>query len=291
MIQPGIPISQQRNEPTQPAVQKSPFEPSEIELDLMQGKFDRQAYNMAKQYMNNPMQPQQPEMQRQTNQQPHQIVKSQNEYDPEFLTNIEKTLAGYRQEALRQQQYAQQPAPQPVQQPQPMQTQPQAVQNEPVKTEQSADDEWVKNLLGNGEQPKPQTDPAQQQQTQQPAQTEQNKSYFNLDKEGAERLTNYLDANQRYYNAIEVEAQRRNIDPMKIAQALAQKPINEVVDFALGQYNNPVPNPQPVQTQPVQQPAQQQIIDPVDMGRQMQAQNQRMPQQEQVYGGDKEWAF
>lgn len=287
-IQPGVPISQQQQQQSQ--ANQSPFAPSEMEMDIMSGKFDRNAYNMASQEMEaakfRASQPQQ----REVLAQPAQNESPKYEINSGFLSNVEKRLAEYRQAA---QQQAVQPAPQVVQQP--VITQPQAPVQEPIvpqndtaQKEKTAEDEWLQSLLGGTNKPAttPEPDPTQPK-------VEQKEDFYNLRKEEADKLTSYLNENQKYFNAIEHESRRRGVDPLTVAEALAKKPIQEVVDFALGNYNRPpqVQPQQPVQV-PVQMPAQQQqrqLPDAIDLGRQFN--NKVQVAQEPVYSGDKNWGF
>jgi hypothetical protein len=212
--------------------------------------------------------------------------------DPGFLSKVQERVRAMKEAAQRQQQFAAQPE-QRTQQPV-APTQPQYQQHETAPKEQTADEAWLKDLLsGNNTTPAPQTTPDQPQQK-----AEQTQNSYTLQREEVERLTGYLEENQKYFNAIELEAKRRGMDPLKIAEALSKKPIHEVVDFAIGQSNNAIPTPpvqqqvqyqqQPVQPQPMQQqrPA---MPDPVDIGRENR--NTFLPPDEPVYGGNKNWAF
>lgn len=284
-IQPGIPISQQQR-PENQQVNGSPFAPTAMEEDLAFGRFDRRAFDMAQRELRearaqqNAPQPQAPA-------QPQNEAPKQ-ELDPGFLSKIQERMRAMKEEARVRQQFMAQPE-QPKQQYAP-QPQPQAPQTDDAsKKENMADEDWLKSLLDGNKQ----TTDNQPQPDQSQKQPEQTQNSYSLQKDEVEKLTGYLEENQKYFNAIELEARRRGMDPYKIAEALAKKPIHEVVDFAIGNLNNAVqspPAPQMTQQQaPVQPQAPQPAMpDPVDMGRQNRT---YLPPDQPVYGGEKNWQF
>jgi hypothetical protein len=285
-IQAGVPISQQQRPESQQA-STSPFTPSVMEEDLAFGKFDRRAFDMAQSHL------QEARMQTMTPQ-PQAPVQPQNEapmqdLNPGFLDKIQERIRAMKEEARVKQQFMAQPEQPRQQYAQP--PQPQVPQNEPAsQNDDKANEEWLKTLLDGNKQGTQNQPPVDQTQKA----PEQTQNSYSLQKDEVERLTGYLEENQKYFNAIELEAKRRGMDPYKIAEALSKKPIHEVVDFAIGNMNIPVQSPpiqQPAMPQYQQAPMQQQraMPDPVDFGRQ----NARtsLPPEQPVYGGDKNWGF
>ena len=287
-IQAGVPISQQQR-PESQQVNESPFMPSAMEEDLAFGKFDRGAFDLAQSRLREARAQAYAPPQQQTPVQPQNEAPKQ-ELSPSFLDKIQERMRVLKEEARVKQQFMAQPEQPRQQYAQP--PQPQVPQNEPAsQNEDKANEEWLKSLLDGNKQSAENQLPVDQTQKA----PEQTQNSYSLQKDEVERLTGYLEENQKYFNAIELEAKRRGMDPYKIAEALSKKPIQEVVDFAIGNMNNSVQSPpvqQPAMPQYQQAPPQQQqqaMPDPVDFGRQ----NARtfLPPEQPVYGGDKNWGF
>jgi len=227
----GIPVSEQTR---QEFGRDVGIAPTRMQEDLLTGNFNRAAYDNAKfQRLAQEQQRIQGTQPQQTQAQPQNENAQVAQFSPDVTQRLHNRLAEIRQRAISQTQQAVQPV-QPAQVDTPLQ--PIVPQNDQAPKETRGDDDWFKALMDGSksttEQPAQQTPPA-------PAQ-EQTQDFLQIKREEASRIGSYLEENQKYYNAVEMEAKRRGVDPLLVAQALSQKPINEVVDFALGNNNAPV---------------------------------------------------
>jgi len=230
-IMQGIPVSEQTR---QEFGRDVGIAPTRMQEDLLTGNFNRAAYDNAKfQRLAQEQQRIQGTQPQQTQAQPQNENAQVAQFSPDVTQRLHNRLAEIRQRAISQTQQAVQPV-QPAQVDTPLQ--PIVPQNDQAPKETRGDDDWFKALMDGSksttEQPAQQTPPA-------PAQ-EQTQDFLQIKREEASRIGSYLEENQKYYNAVEMEAKRRGVDPLLVAQALSQKPINEVVDFALGNNNAPV---------------------------------------------------
>lgn len=230
-IMQGIPVSEQTR---QEFGRDVGIAPTQMQEDLLTGNFNRAAYDNAKfQRLAQEQQRIQGTQPQQTQAQPQNENAQVAQFSPDVTQRLHNRLAEIRQRAISQTQQAVQPV-QPAQVDTPLQ--PIVPQNDQAPKETRGDDDWFKVLMDGSkstpDQPAQQTPPA-------PAQ-EQTQDFLQIKREEASRIGSYLEENQKYYNAVEMEAKRRGVDPLLVAQALSQKPINEVVDFALGNNNAPV---------------------------------------------------